>query len=251
LRPSGASINPSKITACPSENRGDPTDLGPFVDGLFWRSPTVFTGSTDRLIGAYLGWDNEKVWGKVIDALIALSIRPAHPVSGDRVYRYLARFSMAEQDLRWGEYLRKQYATQAIARLRRWMEHIERVSVPEEIAPQLVVVLSLLLTTVLRRDRDLATKALVVIGEQHPKHLFRHALETPRFNDPYVSERMLAAAYGVAMSQWAKPNQRGFRAALVSLARKLHAEMFRPGAPFATHHVLRRDYALGKSFVSR
>src|SRR5207245_278953 len=65
------------------------------------------------------------------------------------------------------------------------------------------------------------------------------------FNDPYVAERMLAACYGVAMSQWAVPQRSKFKKAFGSMAVHLYRLMFAPGARHATHHVLRRDYAAG------
>ncbi|HUX20005.1 MAG TPA: hypothetical protein VMW69_02125, partial [Spirochaetia bacterium] len=112
-------------------------------------------------------------------------------------------------------------------------------------ATELVVLLSLVLTTVVRSDRDLATKALVLIGERFPEVLFNHVVTSLGFNDPYVPERMLAAAYGTTLSLVDSETGPTFRPLLGNLAKTLYRKMFGPSARHATHHTLMRDYALG------
>lgn len=112
-------------------------------------------------------------------------------------------------------------------------------------ATELVVLLSLVLTTVVRSDRDLATKALVLIGERFPEVLFTHVVTSLEFNDPYVPERMLAAAYGTTLSLVDSEAAPTFRPLLAKLAKALYRKMFAIRARYATHHVLMRDYALG------
>jgi len=63
-------------------------------------------------------------------------------------------------------------------------------------------------------------------------------------NDPYVSERVLAASYGVAMARQYDISEREVVAnALAEGAQRLYAAMFAPGAPHATTHWLARNYA--------
>jgi hypothetical protein len=217
----------------------------PFLNGLFWRSPSAFSRGTDRIVDALLKAKNDRVWQRTVDALVAVSIKDAHPYSASQLYKYLAHFEMRERDLLWTEYARKNDASPSIDRLLTWMGRVDDARVAPTTAKKLMTLLSLVLTTVARGDRDVATRALVVLGERHPDQLFKHTITTLAFNDPYVPERMLAASYGVAMSQWAVPNQSRFRRDLISLAKELYRLMFAPGAPHATHHALRRDYALG------
>lgn len=217
----------------------------PFLNGLFWRSPTAFSLGTDRIVDALLKAQRTRPWQETVDALVAVSIKEAHPYSASQLYTYIASFDMRERDLLWTEYMRKGYTSPSIDRLLTWMSRIDDAPASPAIAKELITLLSLVLTTVSRRDRDVATRALVVLGEQYPDQLFAHTIRTLAFSDPYVPERMLAASYGVAMSRWAVPNQPQFHRCLISLAKKLYSLMFRPGAPHATHHALRRDYALG------
>lgn len=229
----------------PKRSKRFSTYYKPFVQGLFWRAPTSFPRATDRITGALLEQANEHAWRETVDALVALAIKPRHPYSARRLYGYLAKFSMAERDKRWTEYLRMRYESPSVVRLLTWIARLPNMTVSAEVAEELIVVLSLVLTTLARRDRDIATRALVELGEKHSKLLFDHAVRALDFNDPYVCERMLAACYGVAMSLASQPKSTSFHKVLAKLARRLYAGMFAVGAPHATHHTLRRDYALG------
>lgn len=215
----------------------------PFIEGLFWRDPASFTEGTRRVINQYLN-PNANAWEKVIDALAAVSTKPKHPYHARRLYDYIARFPMPDRDATWSEYLRRKYASPTIHRLLTWAQKLNVAGMTERAAGELVVLLSLALTTVVRSDRDLATKALVLIGERYPEVLFKHVLTTLSFNDPYVSERVLAAAYGVTMSLVDSASTATFRPLLGSLAGDLYRKMFAPRARHATPHCLIRDYAL-------
>lgn len=216
----------------------------PFIDGLFWRSPTAFTEGTRKIINQYLG-ANTSSWERVVDALAAVASKPNHPYHAKRLFKFLARYPMAERDLCWSEYLRRRYASPTIHRLLTWAEKLDTVDMTRAVAAEFVVLLSLVLTTVVRADRDLATKALVLIGEQHPDVLFLHTVECLDFNDPYLPERVLAAAYGTALSLVDSKMAASFRPLLGELAKKLYVQMFAPRARHATQHTLMRDYALG------
>jgi hypothetical protein len=217
----------------------------PFLNGLFWRSPKAFSTATNLIINAFLAHGDEKVWQGVMDAMVALATKPNHPYPAERLYRYLAEFSLADRDLKWGEYVRRSFSITSIRRLSRWIEKVERAVDSIDVAKQLIILLSLLLVTVDRGERDLATRALVIIGERHPRMLFEHTIASLSFNDPYVPERMLAAAFGTAMSQWRVKENQDFQNAIGKFARQVYEQLFAPEAPHATHHVLTRDYAKG------
>ncbi|MYA67891.1 MAG: hypothetical protein F4Y22_11655 [Gammaproteobacteria bacterium] len=218
--------------------------FGPFIEGLFWRNPAAFTEGTRIVINQYLNTDSE-VWEQIVDALVAISTKPRHPYHARRLYNFLARYSMPARDLQWSEYLRRRYASPTIHRLMAWAEKLNAANMTQRSATELVVLLSLVLTTVVRSDRDLATKALVLIGEKFPGVLFSHVVTSLEFNDPYVPERMLAAAYGTTLSLLDSEAAPTFRPLLGDLAETLYLKMFGPGACNATHHTLMRDYALG------
>ncbi len=216
----------------------------PFIEGVFWRDPAAFTEGTRAIVNQYLN-AGSGTWEQMVDALAAVSTKPNHPYHARRLYDFLASYSMPDRDLQWSEYLRRRHASPTIHRLLTWAEKLDAANMTQRSARELVVLLSLVLTTVVRSDRDLATKALVLIGERFPQVLFTHVVTSFGFNDPYVPERMLAAAYGTTLSLVDSEAAPTFRPVLGDLANTLYREMFGPGARNATHHTLMRDYALG------
>ena len=58
-----------------------------------------------------------------------------------------------------------------------------------------------ILTSTVRPLRDIATRALYWYGRRFPQELFELIMKSFKINDPYVSERMLAATYGIAMAR--------------------------------------------------
>lgn len=216
----------------------------PFIEGLFWRDPVAFTEGTRVVVNQYLN-ASKHAWERIVDALAAISTKPGHPYHARRLYDFLARYPMPVRDVTWSEYLRRSYASPTIRRLLSWASALNTAGMTERSAKELVVLLSLVLTTVVRDDRDLSTKALVLIGEKFPRVLLTHTLTSLSFNDPYVSERMLAAAYGVTLSLADSEAAPTFRPVLGWLAKALYRRMFALGAKHATHHALKRDYALG------
>lgn len=218
--------------------------FNPFIEGMFWRDPAAFTDGTRVVINQYLN-AGALVWEQMVDALAAVSTKPKHPYHARRLYDFLAHYPMPDRDLCWSEYLRRRYASPTIHRLLTWAENLNAANMTQRSATELTVLLSLVLTTVVRSDRDLATKALVLIGERFPEVLFNHVVTCLEFNDPYVPERMLAAAYGTTLSQVDSEAAPTFRPLLGDLAKALFRKMFGTGASCATHHTLMRDYALG------
>ncbi|MCY3940576.1 MAG: hypothetical protein OXG29_05770 [Gammaproteobacteria bacterium] len=218
--------------------------FNPFIEGIFWREPASFTEGTRAVINLYLN-AGSRAWEQTVDALVAISTKPKHPYHARRLYDFLAHYTMPDRDLLWSEYLRRQYVSPTIRRLLTWAEKLNVANMTKHSATELVVLLSLVLTTVVRRDRDLATKALVLIGEGFPEVLFAHVETSLGFNDPYVPERMLAAAYGTTMSLVDSAAAPTFRPLLGDLANTLYRKMFGPSACSATHHTLTRDHALG------
>ncbi|MFZ5960464.1 hypothetical protein ACOXVJ_23420 [Pseudomonas knackmussii] len=216
----------------------------PFIEGVFWRDPAAFTEGTRAVINHYLN-SSSGAWEQMVDALAAVSTKPNHPYHARRLYDYLALFPMADRDLKWSEYLRRRYASPTIHRLLTWAQKLNIAVMTPKSASELVVLLSLVLTTVVRSDRDLATKALVLIGERFPEVLFNHVLTSLDFGDPYLPERMLAAAYGTTMSLVDSEVALAFRPLLGSFAKNLYQKMFSPRARCATHHTLMRGYAVG------
>jgi hypothetical protein len=158
---------------------------------------------------------------------------------------------MADRDLTWTEFLRQSEDSSNVLKLIEWVERNTHRALDADVIDGALKLISLMLTSTHRPFRDRATRALFLIGLKHPKALFEHAIATLSFNDLYLPERALAAAYGVAMSLWADPHGANMRASLGPFARTLVVKMFLPQAPFRTRHALIRDYALNTIRIAR
>ena len=204
------------------------------------------------LVAHFLTKCNKHVARDTLEVLAGLASRPGHPYSAKRLYTCLERYGMADRDLLWSEYLRHAVPGNSVVyRLLEWVERSPEGGMDRDTAANTMLHLSLFLTTTNRYLRDRTTRALFRLGLDHPDILFARTLESLGFNDPYLSERLLAACYGVAMSLWADPAGGRLRCELPRFARRIVEAMFVPEAPYATRHVLMRDYALGVTELAR
>jgi len=152
--------------------------------------------------------------------------------------------TMVKRDLFWSQYLRNQYDESVPQRLLAWLDVYDASKLTSEYGEVYITVMRWFLTTTNRAFRDKATKALYLVGRQHPQLLFNSTLDSLSLNDPYIPERMLAAAYGAVMALQFSPGSADFCCSVLSpFAKELYAQMFRRGAKHSTTHILMRDYA--------
>lgn len=227
----------------PKDKRLVSPSVSPFLEGLYWRRPEGFGEDTNTIIRQLLS-SKDEIAHNTLDALVVLALKPDHPFGYRRLHNYLSNMSMADRDEYWGEYLRKLYEEQSPWRLLEWVTKADCSNIPEDYISALVRVLSWMLVSVNRHFRDLATKALVLLGKEHPRALYKCCILALSSNDLYIPERMLAACYGVAMLNWHSAEEQPKRDLSV-FARLLHKNIFSSGAKHATHHVLMRNYAAG------
>ena len=167
-----------------------------------------------------------------------------HPLNSDFLERVVRPMPVSERDLRWSEWVRG-YSQDVLADLQRLADDWRSNQQRDERDQLLAGWVKWLLTSTVLELRDLATMAVYWFGRGDPEALFDITLESLSINDSYVSERLLAACYGVAMAYWAEPGCTTFRQAIPSLAHSLYERMFAPDARYSTAHVLMQDYALG------
>jgi len=210
-----------------------------FLGGLLWRTNESFSDQTFHILNILL---EEEYEHETYEVMVTLACRLNHPCSGKRLYNYLSHKTMPERDATWSEFLRNSPRSSVVRRLLNWIEDVEPSQVDNEVAKELITLLSLYLTTTDRSLRDKATKALVLLGEENPNTLFNKTIETFKFNDPYVVERMLASSYGVLMRNWAFPNSK-IKEASKRFGKAVCEHMFDKDAQYFTHHLLTNDYA--------
>lgn len=171
---------------------------------------------------------------------------PGYPLNARFLDRVLASMSMADRDLRWTEWVRGERRN--ILSDVRWLENQWRGSATEGSEPDALRArwVMWILTSTVRELRDQATRTLYWFGRGNAAILFGLTIDSLLINDPYVSERMLAASYGVAMVLQNGKGADAFRDERLSrFAKKIFDLMFTEHAPFSTTHSLRRDYAKG------
>lgn len=217
-----------------------------FLEGLYWRSPSSFNEETERLIERLFQVATPELNQAISDVLLGLAARREHPWNSEWLFSRLASRAMPDRDLTWSEYLRAAPADSNLHRLIAWAERSTMAEADDATVANLMRLVILSLTTTDRELRDRATRALVLLGDRHPRALFGCVVESIAFNDPYVPERALAAAYGVCMRQWASRSVVGdLTDALRVLVPNILALVLRQDALYSTWHTLTRGYAIG------
>ena len=173
---------------------------------------------------------------------------PDHPFNASFWSERLLKLSMSERDLSWTEYVRRnRYSFEDIVlRFEDTCRNAQDLS--KERLHLLAEYIMWILTSTIRPLRDQATRALYWYGRRFPEEFFGLVIKSFTINDPYVdpyvSERMLAATYGIAMARQNDFEDTSFvDEMLPKYAKKLYKNMFKPNAPHATIHILARDYA--------
>ncbi len=167
---------------------------------------------------------------------------PSHPLNADFLDDVMRPLSVADRDLRWTEWLRRNYegVVQDLQRWeRRWRERSER-SARDVLRARWIM---WTLTSTIRLLRDQATRTLYWFGRGDAKALFDLALDSLEINDLYVPERMLAASYGVAMAHQ-QPNI-VFSGQLKGFLTGLRDALIGPSAIAPTYHALTRMFVSG------
>lgn len=216
----------------------DPEVRRALLSGLPWRDPARI-GSDCReqvvdLLGTAFHWGTEEAF----DALMACAVVPHHPL-GAVLDEYLRNLEMPDRDAVWSRYLHRAYGQEGpLDRLLDWTEkHPERVTgLDDEAAEACAVVLAWCLTASNRFVRDRATRGLVAVLTDKTALTCDLVERFDDVDDPYVRERVMAAAYGVAMRTIDAE-------ALAPLAEAVYRLIFADGSPPA--HILLRDYARG------
>jgi hypothetical protein len=167
-----------------------------------------------------------------------------HKLNARFLDRVLRDMTVAQRDLGWTEWVRER-AEGLVHDLdvmeARWVASDLRDDIDDLNARAIAWLLTS--TSLLVRDR--ATRALQRFGRPDPARLFTLAAELLEVNDPYVTERLLAASFGAATAhQMPDPGgvfERSFRGWLEELRRRY----MDPNPASPTSHQLSREYVKG------
>ena len=174
-----------------------------FLESLLLRAPEHVTARAVGIVRRLLE-DQYRV-PEIWDRLLRISCVPGHPLNAEWLHSYLAALGVAERDASWSTFLVESIRVDegsAVRRLIEWAWPIDlqrREPVPDDVAALATQTLGWLLTTTDRRVRDQATKAIVSVAERAPVGFARALGAFRGTNDPYVVERLAAAACGVVL----------------------------------------------------
>ncbi len=166
-----------------------------------------------------------------------------HPLNAEFLDDILQSLEMSNRDVLWSEWVRSRNEDilEELQYLeKKWCGCIERTA--NDTLDALWIMW--LLTSTVRKLRDQATKTLYWFGRYSQLNFLELTLGALEINDPYVSERMLAALYGIVMACQHDISEGGFvEVVLPSIGRKLYNAMFSLTSEYATTHILSRDYS--------
>ncbi|MDZ4860014.1 MAG: AVAST type 2 anti-phage system protein Avs2 [Candidatus Hydrogenedentes bacterium] len=231
----------------PELRHAELTDLAPelydrwgfrdiFRQSLIWRDSNAFTDATLDAIRRCS--TNEHDHHDMLEVLLTCATLPKHPLNALFLDKTLRRQKLPDRDAWWSTFLHKSYQTNgAIDRLLHWTKTLlPNTPLSDESTDLCAITLAWMLTSSNRFLRDKTTKALVILLTSRLPAAIRLIERFSEIDDLYISERIYAVAYGVAM--------RCNDALLVgTMAQTIYDLVFTNGLP--PPHILLRDYARG------
>ena len=209
-----------------------------FRQSIVWRSLESFTEDTLEVLNELVKYEEDL--GETLDALLTIATIENHPFNAELLDENLRRCSMPDRDAWWSMYLHHAWETETKGAVHRFVDWALGVSSDDDLEDPIIdlsaTTLAWMLTTSNRFLRDRATKALVSLLTGRLDATARLIERFHVVDDPYVTERVYAVAYGAAM--------RSHDAAAVGkLASLVYEKIFAAGRPPA--QILLRDYARG------
>ncbi len=215
------------------------------IRALFEISPQYITEDSVNLVASLFDryQEGHKSFFKLAETTVG---HPNHPFNAPFWSERLLRLSMLERDLSWTEHVRedRKKFEKIVIRIEETCQNQDISELSAKRLHLLAEYIMWVLTSTVRPLRDQATRALYRYGRRFPQEFSDLVIKSFSINDPYVSERMLAATYGIAMARQNDRKDTSFVKEVLPLyARQLYENMFKPSAPHATTHILARDYA--------
>ena len=207
-----------------------------FLQSIMWRSHDAFSDDTLEVLDDFT--QREDIWDDLLDTVVSLSTVPGHPFNAESLDRRLRHDFMPDRDSWWSTYLHRAWESQSpVDRLIDWAFNSScDDDIENEVVDLAATTLAWMLTTPNRFLRDRATKALVALLTGRFESAEQLVNRFADVDDPYVSERVYAVVYGVAM----RSNDAD---AVGKLASVVYERVFASDSP--PPHILLRDYARG------
>lgn len=182
------------------EKKSDSAIAEAFINSLIWRKPETIKEKVKEYVNEHI-LRNEDTFDLFFRIVYSVSLDPEHFFNANYLHCYLMRLSLADRDAIWTTYLHdKDYQSSAMQRLIDWAWQDGNKSYLSAESRLLAgKALAWLFTSTNISFRDSATKALVCILENNIPTITKFLTEFDSVNDPYVYERIFAAAYGAVL----------------------------------------------------
>jgi hypothetical protein len=219
----------------PEDALDDPNQVDAFEASLAWRRPQAFTEGTLRWVEKIAEAHGKSAFG----ALLVVCTEPANRFNASYLHERLMALDLPARDAEWSVFLAEDDLGDGspVESLIDWAWQVETEAVESERLYLAGVALTWFLSSPNRTVRDLATKGLVHLLCRNLSHAATLLATFEGVNDPYVTERLLAACYGAVMQGVDRPGCK----TTAGIVWKL---FFAPGSR-PPLHPLSRDYALG------
>ena len=215
----------------------DYPDIGElFLESVVWRRLDAFPDDTTKVLKRLMARGD--IGEEPVDTWLTVSTIAGHPFNAEFLDRRLRQDTMPDRDTWWSTYLHHAWGDNGPAeRLVDWALGVAPEDTLEPAVVDLAATsLAWMLTTSNRFLRDRATKALVSLLTGRVRSAGRLVERFADADDPYVTERVYAVAYGVAMRSQDLHE-------VGELSRLVYERAFLSGSPPV--HILLRDYARG------
>ncbi len=208
------------------------------IQSVVWRKPDRFL-DVPKVVG-YLNEaarSSESLLSEAWTAMLTVAVIPSNPLNAQRLHASLFSRPLWARDASWSRFLHRTWEPGSVVdRYLEWSDTVDAKSLPDDVLLLAGVALTWFFTSSNRFIRDRATKALVRIMQGRFPVLTSLLDLFRAVNDPYVTERLVCAAYGCALLS-------SDAAALAHLARKVNAHYL--SGSNRSRHILVRDYAEG------
>ncbi len=204
-----------------------------FSESFKWRDLTSFSEASRELLNLL-----DEHWIDPLDLLLEVSMTADHPFNALYLHSRLINFPMSERDSRWTRHINWAYREDynQMDRVVSWALQVPKRSADVKHMELCSIVLAWSLSSSYMSLRDRATKALTSLFLSHSE-IFNFLLEKLNdCDDPYVIERLYAAAYGACCIDQNKER-------LKSYSQSTYSNFF--SGPAVPVGLLARDYALG------
>lgn len=173
-----------------------------FIDSLPLRSSNAVTDRTCDITKRLL--DHPRFSDEGWNALLRLAAVPDHRLNARWLHDRLTEIGLSKRDGTWSQFLTYKLTDDESTTVSRliswaWPDGQRAPDAPDEVAELAIVALAWMLTTTDRSVRDQATKAIVSLATPSPDPLARELPGFADVDDPYVTERLAAAACGTVL----------------------------------------------------